>query len=172
MDKYKLVACVVAYLLHLWTVLVDGSVTLDYNILEEESSNEIIGCIANDTRVSSLFSPEVFQILTYTFLSRNSPYLKNLELDANTGVLKIKEPLDRDTICHDKRVCEISVDIATQPVEHMEIISVRLHVWDINDNAPEFEQQKVTVEVAEGIEGKSLVDTFWYSLVITNNHFG
>ena len=146
------------------TLTVHGGVTLEYNILEEESSNYIIGYIANDSRVIALFPPQVYDTISYTFLSRNSPYLKNLDLNANTGVLRIKEPLDRDEICQDKQICEISVDIRTQPVEYMEIITVKLQVWDINDNAPRFDESQVTVQVAEGIQGEANFSLQEYSI--------
>lgn len=128
-------------------------VTIKYNITEDKSTGYIIGNIPNDTNLQSHFSADVFPLITYKFLE-NSPYISYLHLDANTGVLKIQQALDREVICktNSRPICDIKLYVATEPTAYRIIIEVTIAIRDVNDNTPKFEEQAVTIDISENIQ--------------------
>jgi len=67
----------------------------------------------------------------------------------SSGMIRITEWVDRESICPNKELCRIQVDLAIQPVQYFTLVKVILTIEDINDNKPKFAEARVTHVVSE-----------------------
>jgi len=70
------------------------------------------------------------------------------------GLLTTTGTVDREQLCPQQssasgRECVVVLEVSVTPVEYFRVIRVRVHVLDVNDNAPRFPVDAVTVAVYE-----------------------
>ncbi|ELT87522.1 hypothetical protein CAPTEDRAFT_92665, partial [Capitella teleta] len=70
-------------------------------------------------------------------------------IESETGVIRSRQKLDRDVMCPGWEVCEVRIDVAIQPVEHMQIVKITVEILDVNDNFPVFPDAEVFHEMRE-----------------------
>ncbi|ESN98911.1 hypothetical protein HELRODRAFT_107069 [Helobdella robusta] len=89
------------------------------------------------------------------------------KLNATTGDLYIFVVLDRDELCplHNERPaslassliisstrsssCSLTFDVVVKPIDYIKIVKITVNLLDLNDNAPRFQKNRTTIEVAE-----------------------
>lgn len=70
------------------------------------------------------------------------------------GMLTTTKTVDRERLCPPTATafvedCTVQLDVSVTPVNYFRVIRVRVHVEDINDNAPRFPVDAVTVSIYE-----------------------
>ncbi|XP_041442031.1 protocadherin gamma-B1 isoform X2 [Xenopus laevis] len=117
------------------------SAHLDYFIAEELRKDSFIANIANDLGLDVKdLSPQRFRIV-----SRAAE--KYFYVDIKTGILYVKDRIDRETLCRAEATCAISFDaVTTNPLN---VSSVTIQIEDINDNPPRFFPDSINLEVVE-----------------------
>ncbi|XP_029021038.1 protocadherin gamma-A11-like [Betta splendens] len=115
---------------------------VNYSFQEEIKRGSRIGNIAKDLNLDS---------------SRLS--LRNARIDAagnrkrycdinlSTGDLIVAERIDREELCGEKLSCVIKRDLVLE--NPLELYPFSLHVQDINDNSPQFNDEAINLEIQE-----------------------
>ncbi|XP_069052242.1 protocadherin gamma-A3-like isoform X3 [Lepisosteus oculatus] len=69
------------------------------------------------------------------------------ELNIQTGILVVKEKIDRESLCGQIPLCTLSFEIILE--NPIELHPVAVEILDINDNAPTFPVKEVKLEISE-----------------------
>lgn len=95
--------------------------------------------------------------VTYTLTSLMSDYIKDaFEIDRNTGSLVVSRELDRE-IQSEYRLEVRALDTSAMNNPQSSAVTVRVDIADVNDNAPQWPQDPITIQISESTEvGSSL----------------
>lgn len=95
--------------------------------------------------------------ITYTLTSLMSDYIKDaFEIDRNTGFLVVSRELDRE-IQSEYRLEVRALDTSAMNNPQSSAVTVRVDIADVNDNAPQWPQDPITIQISESTEvGSSL----------------
>ncbi|XP_034782884.2 protocadherin gamma-A11-like, partial [Acipenser ruthenus] len=112
-----------------------------YSIPEEMIKGSFVGNIAQDLGID-------LKRLTLgkarIFTGDSSDYI---ELAVDKGILIVKERIDREHICGLISPCSVSFQIVLE--NPMELYRVTVEILDINDNAPTFIKNEISLEISE-----------------------
>ena len=128
--------------------------TLDYTIAEEQQPRMLIGSIGVDSMLDRKYSSEVYISLRYTFLRQTERLRELFDINTMTGLLTTRKKIDRETFCKaDDLICTVTFDVAVrpEPVRFLEVIVVRIHIQDLNDNRPEFATRQIELPISESV---------------------
>lgn len=119
---------------------------LRYKIQEESPKGMHVCNLIEDARLS--YSVDVLSLLRFRFLTEPNTLF---DIGANTGVITTAAVIDRDstTLCRQRELCEVSLDVVIQPSQHFQILKVIVEIVDINDNAPKFRESRITLPINE-----------------------
>ncbi|KAE8285942.1 Protocadherin gamma-A4 [Larimichthys crocea] len=123
--------------------LVNGD--LSYSIPEEMKRDSIIGNIAKDLGLD-----------LRTFSSRNARLdfegtrKRYCDINLSTGDLVTSERIDRESLCGKKPSCVVKVDLVLE--NPLELHRLSLHIQDINDNSPQFNDDLLEMEISESAD--------------------
>ncbi|XP_027134056.1 protocadherin gamma-A4 isoform X22 [Larimichthys crocea] len=123
--------------------LVNGD--LSYSIPEEMKRDSVIGNIAKDLGLDLM-----------TFSSRNARLdfegtrKRYCDINLSTGDLVTSERIDRENLCGKKPSCVVKVDLVLE--NPLELHRLSLHIQDINDNSPQFNDNLLEMEISESAE--------------------
>ncbi|KAG7999329.1 Protocadherin beta-16 [Nibea albiflora] len=123
--------------------LVNGD--LSYSIPEEMKRDSVIGNIAKDLGLD-----------LRTFSSRNARLdfegtrKRYCDIKLSTGDLVTSERIDRESLCGKKPSCVVKVDLVLE--NPLELNRLNLHIQDINDNSPQFNDNLLEMEIGESAE--------------------
>jgi len=100
--------------------LADKSTQLKYRVLEEQPRGTFVGNVLVDARLAARFSLDVLRHIRFRFLADSNPLLA---IDPLSGVLTTGDVIDRDseTVCRQRELCEINVDVVLQPVQYFQV---------------------------------------------------
>nr|XP_015205208.1 PREDICTED: protocadherin gamma-A11-like isoform X5 [Lepisosteus oculatus] len=112
-----------------------------YSIPEEMRKGSFVGNIANDLGIDlKRMKSGGARIVS----GDNSAYL---ELNKDKGILIVNERIDREEICGQISPCILSFEVI---ISHpMELHSVVVEIFDVNDNAPAFSEKEIKLEIIE-----------------------
>uniref|UniRef100_A0A3B5QF25 Cadherin domain-containing protein n=1 Tax=Xiphophorus maculatus TaxID=8083 RepID=A0A3B5QF25_XIPMA len=114
---------------------------VSYSIPEEMAKGSLVGSVAQDLGLDvkrlRLGNGRVYS-------GDSSDYV---ELNAERGVLLVKERIDREALCGDTTPCALHFQIVLE--NPMEFYSVTVEITDINDNAPTFEKAEIKFLISE-----------------------
>ncbi|XP_040429031.1 protocadherin beta-15-like [Cygnus olor] len=118
-----------------------GAETLCYSLAEEMERDSFVANIAKDLGVSpSQLASRKARVVS----EGNEQYFR---LNLNTGVLTVKETLDREAICPQSDICTLFFKIFFEnPVQ---LIRGEVEVRDMNDNSPVFPEKEMVLEILE-----------------------
>uniref|UniRef100_A0A8B9DXA6 Protocadherin gamma-C3 n=1 Tax=Anser cygnoides TaxID=8845 RepID=A0A8B9DXA6_ANSCY len=118
-----------------------GAETLRYSLAEEMERDSFVANIAKDLGVSpSQLASRKARVVS----EGNEQYFR---LNLNTGVLTVKETLDREAICPQSDICTLFFKIFFEnPVQ---LIRGEVEVRDVNDNSPVFPEKEMVLEILE-----------------------
>ncbi|KAI5626828.1 hypothetical protein C0J50_13326 [Silurus asotus] len=125
-------------LLHFWR-FVNGQVV--YHIAEEASPGTIIGNLAKELNLN------VHDLESRGFHIVTEAYSRYFDLNRKTGVLSVKETVNREELCERSTVCSIALEAVAQ--SPLNIYRFEVNVLDINDNSPIFRQTEWTLNISE-----------------------
>lgn len=106
--------------------------------------------------------------VTYTLTSLIHDNIKDaFEIDRNTGSLVVSRELDRE-VQSEYRLEVRALDTSAMNNPQSSAVTVRVDIADINDNAPEWSQDPVTLQISENTE----VGTSVYNFTATDADLG
>ena len=127
---------------------------VEYTIVEEMQAGTPVGRIPDSARLSNKYTIQVLNSLRYSFLRQTGTHADYFTIDEETGMLSTKAPIDREGLCTGApRTCDVVFDVAVRPmpVSFLEVISVVVHVLDLNDHAPQFSRTQVSIPISESV---------------------
>nr|XP_004611294.1 unnamed protein product [Sorex araneus] len=110
-----------------------------YSIPEELAKGSVVGNLAKDLGLSVLD-------VTARKLRVNAEKLL-FTVDAESGDLLVKDRIDREQICREKRRCELQLEAVVE--NPLNIFHITVVVEDINDHAPRFEKEEMNLDISE-----------------------
>ncbi|XP_067160769.1 protocadherin beta-15-like isoform X2 [Apteryx mantelli] len=120
-----------------------GSETLRYTLAEEMEKDSFVANVAKDLGVSlSQLAARKARVVS----EGNEQYFR---LNQNTGVLTVKETLDREEICPQSDICTLFFKIFFE--NPLQLIRGEVEVLDVNDNSPVFPEKEMVLEILETI---------------------
>ncbi|XP_037635335.1 protocadherin beta-16-like [Sebastes umbrosus] len=123
--------------------LVNGD--LSYSIPEEMKRESVIGNIAKDLGLDlrTLSSRKA----RVDFEGTRKRYC---DINLSTGDLITSERMDRESLCGKKPSCVVKVDLVLE--NPLELHRLSLHIQDVNDNSPQFNDDLIEMEISESAE--------------------
>ncbi|XP_056238388.1 protocadherin gamma-A11-like isoform X40 [Seriola aureovittata] len=137
----RLIFCFASFLVTLHLVYGD----LSYSITEEMKRGSVIGNIAKDLGLDlrTLSSRQA----RVDFEGSSKRYC---DINLSTGDLTALERIDRESLCGKKPSCVLKVDLVLE--NPLELHRVSLHIQDVNDNSPQFNDNLIEMEISESAE--------------------
>ncbi|XP_047661160.1 protocadherin gamma-A8-like [Tachysurus fulvidraco] len=114
---------------------------ISYSIPEEMEKGSRIGNIAQDL---GLDLKRLKSGKSRIFSSDSAAYV---ELNKENGLLLIKEKIDRESLCAKITPCALHLQMILE--NPMELYSVTVEITDINDNAPNFQNNELSFDISE-----------------------
>ncbi|XP_006866313.1 PREDICTED: uncharacterized protein LOC102812538 [Chrysochloris asiatica] len=112
-----------------------------YAIPEELAKGAVVGNLARDLGLSVLeVSARKLRV------SAEKPYFN---VDLESGNLLVKDRIDREQICRERRICELQLEAVVE--NPLNIFHVLVVVEDINDHAPQFDKKDIHLEIVESV---------------------
>ena len=125
-------------------------IELRYSVREEGPPGQEFGNVKVDSRIHDRFpDPATKSRLRFRFLS---PPEVNIAIDEVSGILSVRDRVDRDDVCESLEECVIETHILVtsgDSYESTEIMKVNIVILDVNDNKPEFDKKQTTKHVLE-----------------------
>ncbi|TSS35888.1 Protocadherin-17 [Bagarius yarrelli] len=109
--------------------------------ISEEKTQGVIGNIAKD---AGLELREQGKKSNFRVLENSAPHL--IDVDPESGLLFIKQRIDRETLCKRNPKCQLSMEVFANDKE---IFMIRVDIQDINDNAPTFPSEQIDIDISE-----------------------
>ncbi|KAG7484133.1 hypothetical protein MATL_G00046080 [Megalops atlanticus] len=133
-------------LLVLWlhfslTCWIVSSLELKYSISEELKVGTVVGNIAKD------LSLDVRTILERKLRVVSDSNVQYFAVNSPNGALVIRQTIDRERMCGLSLTCSIRLQIVLENPLEMHLIVI--DIMDVNDNAPQFSNKNVSLEVSE-----------------------
>lgn len=109
--------------------------------ISEEKNQGVIGNIAKD---AGLELREQGKKSNFRVLENSAPHL--IDVDPESGLLFIKQRIDRETLCKRNPKCQLSMEVFANDKE---IYMIKVDIQDINDNAPSFPSDQIDIDISE-----------------------
>ncbi|KAM4554654.1 protocadherin gamma-A11-like isoform 17-T17 [Odontesthes bonariensis] len=118
---------------------------VSYSVAEEMKHGSVIGNIAKDLglAIATLTSRKA-RIDT----DRNDK--RYCDINLKTGDLIVTDRIDRESLCGKKATCVLKEELVLE--NPLELQRISIHVQDINDNAPEFSEELISLEIRESAD--------------------
>uniref|UniRef100_A0A672FRT5 Cadherin domain-containing protein n=1 Tax=Salarias fasciatus TaxID=181472 RepID=A0A672FRT5_SALFA len=118
---------------------------LHYSFPEEQKRGSVIGNIAKDlgldTRALSNRRPRI---------DTEGAGERYCDIQLNTGELVVADRMDREALCGEKASCVLKYELVME--NPLELHRVSLHIQDINDNSPQFNEKMINLEIQESAD--------------------
>ncbi|XP_016089366.1 protocadherin beta-16-like isoform X8 [Sinocyclocheilus grahami] len=114
---------------------------VSYSIPEEMTKGSTVGNIAQDL---GLDLQRLKSGKARIFTRDSTEYI---ELNRNTGLLLIREKMDRESLCAKTTPCAVHLQMILE--NPMELYTITIEITDINDNAPSFLRKDFRFEISE-----------------------
>ncbi|XP_070769967.1 protocadherin gamma-A4-like [Enoplosus armatus] len=135
-------SCAVALLLF---SLHFASGDISYSFPEEMRRGSVIGNIAKDLGLeTSRLSARKARIDT------DGSDKRYCDINLRNGDLTVAERIDREGLCGDKASCVLKQDLMLE--NPLELHRISLHVQDINDNSPQFNNELIHIDISESAD--------------------
>ncbi|XP_054424268.1 protocadherin gamma-B6 isoform X10 [Pteronotus mesoamericanus] len=110
-----------------------------YSIPEELAKGSVVGNLAKDLGLSVLdVSARKLRVSAEELL---------FSIDTESGDLLVKDRIDREQICRERRRCELQLEAVVE--NPLNIFHIIVNVEDINDHAPQFDKKEIHLEIFE-----------------------
>ncbi|XP_056592763.1 protocadherin beta-7-like isoform X25 [Triplophysa dalaica] len=115
---------------------------LNYNVPEEIKRQYVIGNVAKDL---GIIAKELSARKTRIDTEENSK--RYCDINLHSGDLFAVETIDREELCGSRISCILSYELVLE--NPLEVHRILLQIEDINDNAPEFPNERINFEIRE-----------------------
>ncbi|XP_019221723.1 protocadherin alpha-5 isoform X4 [Oreochromis niloticus] len=128
------------YLSPVFYIWSEAAAQIVYTITEESSQGNSVGNLAKDLHLDvNELEARGFQI--------SGPNTRYFEVNVKTGVLLVKDRIDREELCSRNVKCSLEVEaIVSSPLN---LYRFEVKILDVNDNAPSFRIPEVVLNVSE-----------------------
>ncbi|XP_039630290.1 protocadherin alpha-2-like isoform X20 [Polypterus senegalus] len=116
---------------------------ISYSIPEEADPGTFVGNLAKDLELDI----RDFEARSFGIAPRRDMKKRYLDVNTKTGILFISERIDREELCPNADTCVIHIEAIVHNPLHL--YRVEITVVDINDNAPSFPVETLTLSIAE-----------------------
>nr|XP_015205223.1 PREDICTED: protocadherin alpha-8-like isoform X12 [Lepisosteus oculatus] len=112
-----------------------------YSVSEEVNERTFVGNISKDLNINiQELESRMFQIVS----GSDKQYF---EVNLKTGILYVKEKIDREQLCPDTSACFLNLEaIMNAPVS---LYRIQINILDVNDNSPVFPTISQNINIAE-----------------------
>ncbi|KAM9497103.1 protocadherin alpha-3-like isoform 5-T5 [Clarias gariepinus] len=125
-------------LLYCWSIA-EGQIV--YSLSEEVKAGTVIGNVSKDLNINIKdFERRGLQLVS----AENKRYF---DLNMKTGVLQVKDRIDREALCEQRTKCSLALEIIVH--SPLNIYRFEVNVLDINDNQPTFRSPVMNLNIAE-----------------------
>nr|KAG5694449.1 hypothetical protein BaRGS_008688 [Batillaria attramentaria] len=131
---------------------------VEFILEESQPSGTYVGDISKASGLRGQVPQGELLTLRYKFLNPNNLQTASLfSINSDNGVIYTSAMIDRESVCKFEESCVISFDVTvtSTTTPFFEILTVRVDVVDINDNAPRFPNDEVTLFIPEDANVKS-----------------
>ncbi|KAK2169182.1 hypothetical protein LSH36_12g31003 [Paralvinella palmiformis] len=151
LPVWILIGSVLFWIVAILPFVADARNFVKYSIEEEVPKGTLIGNVLKDSHLKRTLGSSVINEIYFSFLADVE---LAIAIEPKTGVLKTSGRIDRENIsnCYSSETCEVTVDVAVQPVKYFQIIKVTIEILDINDNVPMFPENEITHPILESAE--------------------
>uniref|UniRef100_A0A8C4F6L3 Cadherin domain-containing protein n=1 Tax=Dicentrarchus labrax TaxID=13489 RepID=A0A8C4F6L3_DICLA len=122
----------------LWSTI-DGQTR--YSIPEELKQGSVVGNLAKDL---GLGLSEIFDRKLRVASEAGKQYFS---VDAGKGELVVNDRIDREALCGQSASCVLPLQVVVE--DPLQLFRVEVEIQDMNDNAPRFPSNDITLEVSE-----------------------
>ncbi|XP_053422782.1 protocadherin gamma-B6 isoform X15 [Nycticebus coucang] len=112
-----------------------------YSIPEELPQGSVVGHLAKDLGLS------VRDVLARKL--RVSAEKLHFSVDSESGDLLVKDRIDRERICKERRRCELQLEAVVE--NPLNIFHIFVVIEDVNDHAPRFDKKEIHLEIIESV---------------------
>ncbi|KAM9740731.1 uncharacterized protein ACNS7B_012056 [Menidia menidia] len=131
------------YLFLLWFHATYGD--MSYSFPEEMKRGSVIGNIAKDLGLQTgALSVRRARIDT------DGTDKRYCDINLNSGELVVAERIDREELCGEKASCMLKQELVLE--NPLELHRFSLHIQDINDNSPQFNEEMIRLEIRESAD--------------------
>uniref|UniRef100_A0A8D3EG72 Cadherin domain-containing protein n=1 Tax=Scophthalmus maximus TaxID=52904 RepID=A0A8D3EG72_SCOMX len=113
---------------------------LSYAVQEELKRGSVIGNVAKDLGLDKLSSRNAR-------VDAAGNRKRFCDINVSTGDLIVSDRIDREELCGEKLSCVIKRDLVLE--NPLELHPFSLHIQDVNDNAPQFKEEMINIEIQE-----------------------
>uniref|UniRef100_UPI0037E92BB0 protocadherin gamma-A11-like n=1 Tax=Semicossyphus pulcher TaxID=241346 RepID=UPI0037E92BB0 len=118
---------------------------ISYSFPEEMKRGSVIGNIAKDLGLeTSRLSARKARIDT------EESDRRYCDINLRNGDLTVSERIDREGLCGDKASCVLKQELMLE--NPLELHRISLHVQDINDNSPQFNNELIEIDISESAD--------------------
>ncbi|KAM4554626.1 protocadherin alpha-2-like isoform 7-T7 [Odontesthes bonariensis] len=128
-------------LIHLLYLCGASAAQLSYSVSEEVDKGTVVGNIVKDLQINV----NEMEKRDLRIVSGNSK--KYFDVDLKTGTLYVCDRIDREELCPNTAKCSLNIEAILSNPMHLHRIEVQ--ITDINDNAPSFRQNEITLNISE-----------------------
>ncbi|XP_030251894.1 protocadherin alpha-5-like isoform X27 [Sparus aurata] len=122
---------------HIWSL---AAAQIVYSVTEESSPGTNVGNLAKDLHLD-------VQELENRGFQISGPNTRYFEVDVKTGILLVKDRIDREELCSRNVKCSLEVEaIVNSPLN---LYRFEVKILDINDKAPSFRTPGIVLNVSE-----------------------
>ncbi|XP_070407800.1 protocadherin gamma-A12 isoform X32 [Nothobranchius furzeri] len=118
---------------------------VSYSFPEEMKRGSVIGNVAKDlglqTGALTNRRPRI---------DTDGPEKRYCDVNLNNGELIVADRIDREGLCGEKASCILKQELVLE--NPLELHRVSLHIQDINDNAPQFNEKIISLEIQESAD--------------------
>ena len=128
-----------------------SGVASEFHLAEEMPAATLVGSVRDNPQLQRIDSNGSN---SFRFAMRHgrtrAPDGEHFSLDEQTGQIRTRKPIDREQVCLPAtRSCSIVFDVIVRPLRYFQIVRVIVYIEDINDNAPTFPQQQLSLRIKE-----------------------
>ncbi|XP_060532504.1 protein dachsous [Cylas formicarius] len=129
------------------------SSSLTFVVGEDARIGQVVGSVTepDDDDAENVIGGSTAGHVTYTMTSASSIDADAFDIERNTGRIVVARELDRETRAEYKLDVR-ALDTSAMNNPQSSAISVKIEVADVNDNAPRWPQDPITVQVGEETE--------------------
>ncbi|KAK6173444.1 hypothetical protein SNE40_016892 [Patella caerulea] len=124
----------------------------EFSMAEEEIVGTVVGDISNSPVFYSGMTATEISNLRFGILDKSREPASLFSIDESSGVLSVKQKIDRESVCDYTSTCTLEFSVAVHSVKtsFSNIAIVLVTILDINDNWPTFPANEVHLDVPEG----------------------
>ncbi|XP_075902423.1 protocadherin beta-16-like [Nelusetta ayraudi] len=118
---------------------------ISYSFPEELKRGSVIGNIAKDLGL------DINRLSTRKArIDAEGSDRRYCELNLQNGDLTVAERIDRESLCGDKAACILREELMLEGP--LELHRISLHVQDVNDNSPQFNDELIAIDISESAD--------------------